>query len=367
MRLKTKYAFTVNKYDIQHNSNIGKYSKKVEQIITKYEQKIVQAVKRAGITTDDGFKFSDYPALKRECDKLIRQMQAEIKVTIETGERTEWERSNGKNDELVEAVVKSASVAKELGYMQRNVSALEAFMQRKVSGLNLSERVWNIADQFKGQIEVAIDTALREHKSADELSRDVRQYLKYPDKLFRRVRDENGVLQLSKNAKAFHPGRGVYRSSYMNARRLAGTEINMAYRTSDFTRRNQLDFIVGIEVHLSNNHNCKGIPNGQFYDICDEIQGKYPKTFKFVGWHPNCRCYTTTILKTDEEIMQDLKRRKQGKPPVKSVNEVNDVPEGFKNWVADNQERIASAKSLPYFLKDNGHMEDGEWVMNEDI
>jgi len=153
----------------------------------------------------------------------------------------------------------------------------------------------------------------------------------------------------------------------MNARRLAGTEINMAYRTSDFTRRNQLDFIVGIEVHLSNNHNCKGIPNGQFYDICDEIQGKYPKTFKFVGWHPNCRCYTTTILKTDEEIMQDLKRRKQGKPPVKSVNEVNDVPEGFKNWVADNQERIASAKSLPYFLKDNGHMEDGEWVMNEDI
>ena len=168
------------------------------------------------------------------------------------------------------------------------------------------------------------------------------------------MRDKDGVLRLSKNAKAFHPGQGVYRSSYMNARRLAATEINMAYRTSDDVRRKQLDFVVGIEVKLSNNHNCKGVPEGEFKDICDDLQGKYPKTFKFVGWHPNCRCYTVSILMTDEELLENLKRRKEGKEPIESVNEVKDVPQGFKDWVNDNQERISRAKSLPYFLRDNG-------------
>ena len=59
------------------------------------------------------------------------------------------------------------------------------------------------------------------------LSRDVRRYLRNPDKLFRRVRDKHGNLRLSKAAKAYHPGRGVYRSSYRNALRLTATENNM--------------------------------------------------------------------------------------------------------------------------------------------
>ena len=63
--------------------------------------------------------------------------------------------------------------------------------------------------------------------------------------------------------------------------------------------------------------------------------------------------------------MEDIERRKKGLKPVKSVNEVKDVPDGFKEWVDQNQERIANANSLPYFLSDNGQMVDGQWVMNE--
>lgn len=355
----------MNIYDRQHNKSMGDCAKRVEEIIAAYEKKIMGIITRSGINPDDGFKFSDHPALKQECDKLIKELSNNIRITIEKAEKTEWERSNDKNDKLVSEVVKSASAAKNMGYMQRNLDAMEAFIGRKIAGMNLSQRVWNITKQFRGQMEAAVDIALQDHKTADELSRDVRQYLRYPDKLFRRVRDEKGVLHLSKAAKAFHPGRGVYRSSYMNARRLAATEINMAYRTSDDTRRQQLDFVVGIEVHLSNNHNCNGIPEGEFRDICDKLQGKYPKTFKFVGWHPHCRCYATSILKTREEVMEDIERRKKGLKPVKSVNEVKDVPDGFKEWVDQNQERIANANSLPYFLSDNGQMVDGQWVMNE--
>ena len=76
------------------------------------------------------------------------------------------------------------------------------------------------------------------------MSRDVRRYLRNPDKLFRRVRDKHGNLRLSKAAKAYHPGRGVYRSSYRNALRLTATENNMAYRTADHLRWQQQPFVV---------------------------------------------------------------------------------------------------------------------------
>ncbi len=44
---------------------------------------------------------------------------------------------------------------------------------------------------------------------------------------------------------------------------------------------------------------------------------------------------------------------------------MTDVPDNFKRWVADNAERIGRAKSLPYFLRDNGRMEEGRYVLNK--
>ncbi|MDR3245057.1 MAG: hypothetical protein LBT50_01330, partial [Prevotellaceae bacterium] len=74
-------------------------------------------------------------------------------------------------------------------------------------------------------------------------------------------------------------------------------------RKSVHERWKGLDFVVGIEVKLSNNHTLNGVP---FTDICDELKGKYPKSFKFVGWHPQCRCSALSILMTEEEILDNL-------------------------------------------------------------
>lgn len=220
--------------------------------------------------------------------------------------------------------------------------------------MNLSDRVWRYTEQFKSEIELGIDIGLRDGLSADELSRDLRQYLQHPDKLFRRVRDEHGNLVLSKAAAAYHPGQGVYRSSYKNARRLAATETNIAYRTADYERWQQLDFIVGIEIRLSNNHTLNGVP---FEDICDFLQGRYPKDFKFTGWHPHCRCHVVTILKTEEEMAEDNRRILAGEPvsegSVNSVNSVAEVPQRFNDWVADNKERAKGWSSMPYFIRQN--------------
>ena len=209
---------------------------------------------------------------------------------------------------------------------------------------------------------MGLDLGIREGKDAASMARDLKQYLQHPDKLFRRVRDEHGNLHLSKAAADFHPGRGVYRASYMNARRLAATETNIAYRTADHERMKNLDFVVGIEIHLSHNHTCKGRDDKPhpFTDICNELEGKYPKDFKFTGWHPHCRCYVTSILKTHEEIAEDTKKILRGEPvDGESENTVEDVTEGYKKWVEKNEKRIKEAKkkgTLPYFVRDNEKM-----------
>ena len=133
----------------------------------------------------------------------------------------------------------------------------------------------------------------------------------------------------------------------------------MAYRTADHERWKKMDFVVGVEVHLSGNHTCKGRDGKphKFEDICDQLAGKYPKDFKFTGWHPHCRCFATSILKTDKEIAEDTRRILRGERPTgESENTVEDVPEGFNDWLEKNEERIERANTLPYFLRDNRHL-----------
>ncbi len=274
--------------------------------------------------------------------------------------KSSWTLANNKNNELCNLVFghknKRLSKEQEQRYYSNNEQARQAFLERKVGGLDLSERVWRYKEQFQNEVEMALDLGIRSGRSAEAMSRDVRQYLKEPNKLFRRVRDEHGQLKLSQRAKAYRPGQGVYRSSYKNARRMTVTEGNIAYHTADHKRREALDFIVGIRIITSNNHTLNGKP---FVDICDDLKGDYPKDFKFTGWHPHCRCSTLSIMKTDEEMARDTRLILQGRENEitgDSVNAVSEPPAAFTDWLGKNAERIERASekgSLPYFIKDN--------------
>lgn len=357
----------MNPHDKRHRNNLTMYQKMIEAI---YNTAATEAARIAsntqGIDTDTPFRFDDYPQTRKRVAELMAQLKSRISVTVVNGIDAEWTLANNKNNELANRVfgknVGRLSQAAYRRYYSTNDNAREAFLARKVGGLSLSQRVWCYAEQFKEEIEMGIDVGLRNGLSADQMSRDLRSYLRHPDKLFRRVRDERGQLHLSRAAAAFHPGQGVYRSSYMNARRLAVTETNMAYRTSDHTRWQQMDFVVGIEIVLSNNHTCKG-PDGKphpFHDICDELAGRYPKDFKFTGWHPHCRCHAVSILKTPKEIAEDTRKILNGEPvDGNSVNAVKDVPPAYRDWINSNSDRLARAKSSPYFLTDNPQYSKG--------
>lgn len=347
--------FSIQGWDMRHYRETEAYAQAVQSLYDKATLAITRAAARGKIDPDTPFSFDMYPSVQKEMQRITEQLAERVTVVIESGSKKQWLFACDKNDAFISSIMDTSKVSKaRLKKMQdRNLDALAAFQGRKVDGMNLSQRVWKYVGQFKDQLENALDVGLGEGRSADELSRDVRQNLRDPNRLFRRVRDKRGNLVLSKRAAAFHPGRGVYRSSYKNAMRLTRSEINMAYRESDWQRWQSLDFVVGFEIHRSNHEPlCK-------CDTCEKLVGRYPKTFKFKGWHPQCMCDATPVLMDeetfDENELGDLKAALRGTTykHQQAKNAVSDVPDGFKAWVKDHVEAQKGWASTPYFIKDN--------------
>lgn len=350
-------TFTIGTYDKKHKENLAKRARKVQQLYDAAIKRIAQAAAPSLFDADTKkeFHFEDFPVLKKEMEALMQDLGSSLQANIEDGDQESWTLSNTKNDAMVDSIIgKKKLPAKTVkAWKHPHLEALNAFIARKEAGMNLSRRVWNLTQQFKSEMELALELGMGEGKSAAALSRDIRKYLVEPNKLFRRVRDKSGALRLSKAAAAYHPGQGVYRSSYKNALRMTATENNIAYRTADHNRWQALPFVIGIEIHISNNHPTE--------DICDLFDGKrFPKDFKFTGWHPWCRCYAVSVLASQEEMDAYTTAIMNGEDVShwKFTGQVEKMPKEFNKWMKDNQARIENATSMPYFIKDN--FKDGD-------
>ncbi len=347
-----------NKFDIRHLANFDKYDRQLKQIYNEAADEIAKLAYSVKGSYDVRrmFSFSGYPKISKEADRIMREANAKVKAIVIEGISLEWELSDEKNDELVKQVFEDRflllPLSVQAAYLRRNEAAMVSFRSREVKGLTLSNRVWKLTAQNRRELELALSVALENGTSAVQLAREIKRYLNNPDMLFRRVRDKYGNLQLSKAAKNYHPGQGVYRSSYKNAMRLARTEVNMAYRLADFERWNSLDFVVGQHIMLSAQHNV--------VDICDDLSNKfYPKDFKWTGWHSNCWCLSVPVLKSQTEMNSDFESMLSGNDAMsiyESSNYIGSMPSAFGKWISDNSERYDKAKkrgTLPFFITDN--------------
>ena len=127
----------------------------------------------------------------------------------------------------------------------------------------------------------------------------------------------------------------------------------MAYRRADHERWQQMDFVLGIKIELSNQH--------PVTDICDFVQGDYPKDFVFDGWHPQCFCYATPILISEDEMAKVSEAFARGETYIPKGKPVTDTPKGFKKWVKDHKEQIQGAKNPPYWVRNNKDVVNGIW------
>lgn len=337
-------------YDEQHRKHLMAYLQQVEQLFYQLVGTAVFIALKTDykeLITSTLFAFANTKKGK-SFEKELANFSNQLDQIIKDGITKEWAFANSKQDQLLrEGLTK-----------YQNLEALQAFKSRTFAGVGISNRVWDIAKKAQTELELALSVSLEEGKSAVQLSREVRNLLNNPTALFRRVRDQYGNLVLSKNAQNYHPGQGVYRSAYKNALRLASNEINVAYKSADWLRIQQNPDVVGFEVRLS--------PQHKVYDMCDELKGKYPKTFHFHGWHVGCKCHIITLLKTDEELIKELKAD-ETLPPESSSNYVAEVPNNYKQWVTDNKDRFKNWKTKPYFIEANKGLVTSNLIKEQEL
>ena len=298
------------------NTRLAKYVALIEGI---YEQLNLEAAKLVSNNTnynadsDKPFRWADYPQTRQKINNIQQQFVEDIHAVIYRGTSEEWKNSNEVQDLLANAVFRTYDVQidkkKYKILYQTNNDALKAFQQRKDKGLTISDKLWNQSTLYKQELEDAISCAIQKGTSAITLSKQISKYLLDFPQLQKNYKERFGKASLSVDCE--------YRSI-----RLARSEINMAYRQAENQRWQQMDFVVGYEIRLSGSHHID--------DICDQLKGKYPKMFVWTGWHPNDLCYKIPILKTEEEFWEWDGRSES---TTESVNEVKDVPEGFKRWI----------------------------------
>ncbi len=310
------------------------FTKRISPLLTKYRY------------SDNGAVIKN-ASIEKQIQAELDKLQSNLETLIRSSTKWAWTLSNEKNNALVKDYVKEMSVSNIIrdGFMQENTAAYDEFINRKVAGLNISDRVWNVTKSAKDQVDYYMTTGVADGKSASLISQDVRQLLKNPDARFRRVTNSKGKLVPSNPMKAYNPGQGTYRSAHQNAMRLAVTETNMSYAKADLTRWGQLDFVVGYEVKLSNNH--------PTLDICDSLKGLYPEDFVFLGWHPRCRCYMVPVMVPKDEFLDYLDASPEERKKIQDKYRVKNVPEGFNDFVGKHKDQISKWKSQPYWVRDN--------------
>lgn len=350
------------------------YAEKVRKMFAQTVNEIL-ALNKTMPKLDEGAMFSfdgESKKKQQEVERLLRQLHSATTAAIKQGITLEWDKANEECDKLVSSAFGKAFLSSSMfsAWTQRNESAMQAFINRSEKGLNLSDRVWQSVRQLRDEMEVAITVGIGEGQSAASMSRKVRQYLNDPDLMFRRFRykDESGEWRLKwkkriKDEKTGKykwidydkgsyqddwTGKGYYKSAAQNAMRVTRTETNIAYRRADNERWAQMDFVLGQRVQLSRSHPRK--------DICDKLQGDYPKEFVFDGWHPQCFCFVTPILVDEEEMVKCNEAFLKGEKYTPQGKQVTEYPEAFKSWVKDHAEDIAKARQKgtePYFIRNN--------------
>ena len=367
------------------------YAEKVRLLFAKTVNDIL-ALNKTMPSLDEGVMFSfDGESVKKqkEVEVLLRRLHSAVTMAIQQGVKLEWDAANQECDKLVQSIFgKKVLESPEFSaWMSRNTAARDAFLSRSEHGLNLSDRVWKSVRQLRDEMEVAMTISIGEGESSSSMSRKVRQYLNNPDDMFRRFRYKKGEKDIidpetgeitgkeivygkkwKKRIKdevtgkykwidydrdSYKTGAGVYKSSARNAMRVARTETNIAYRRADNARWQDMDFVLGQRVQLSKNHPEK--------DICDKLQGDYPKDFVFDGWHPQCFCFATPILMDESEMAKVTEAFLKGEKYTPRGKQITDYPAAFKDWVKDHAEDIAEARQRgtePYFIRNNAQAID---------
>lgn len=352
--------------------------KKLEELIAKLRRAFLGTYAdalmelKSNIENGADFTWKDNPIAEKKIDQMIDMLTQKSNAIISNGV-THYQQYGTQSalDALRERARQIAAKYGNQKFINRGatdeIKALdkEATNQRRIDAVgghsrtianrgggmnNLSNRVWSLNDQVKKEIEIIVQDSIRKGYSTEYAIKLAQKYLNNPNEIDAWKKDENGEWYQTPAAKDYHPGRGVYKSAIKNVERMIRTETMAAYRTAEIEKYQKNPMVKGYRIQLSSNHTTTHGHHGvkKISDICDRLQGDYPKSFVWTGWHPNCRCVLIPIMLTDEEFAEYLKAKREGKLDefAKKTN-IQDFPKNITEWMDENEDRIQETISNP--------------------
>lgn len=279
------------------NRRLAQYVASVQRLYAGFNAEAARIAISTGHDGETPFSWKKYPQTSERVRKLQEWFMRDLGALVMAGTTDEWKRSNVLQDMIADKVMRAYHVDREGGtydkYYRDNSDALRAFQSRREGGMNISDKLWEQSKVYKNELEDAIGAAIERGTDAITLSKQISKYLIDFPSLQKDYKKKFGKACKSHDCE--------YRSI-----RLARSEINMAYRTSEQARWQQFDFVIGYEIKTSGSHPAS--------DVCDRLKGKYPKDFVWTGWHPNCMCYAVPILKTEEEFFEGKSKSTKESP-----------------------------------------------------
>lgn len=347
----------------QLNQLFAAYNRRLGMLYSGYVKKLLALGYSEDVLESDAlFNFDNFPVLKARLNEIFNDYFQNsmlcYKSGITSGVSLAYSHDNdalGQFSVLTDKALETARKTAAATFIANRLNAK--------NGLNLAQTVWNYCQQTKADFEMAMSNViadgLEKGTSAEEVGRRIRQYLNNPDMMYRRYH----TVKVLKNGQKKdivtwrrkriidgrvrfveepleHVGQGVYRSARKNALRVARTEINAAYHKARNGRWANEPFVIGQHIHISPQHDPE-----EDADICDELEGYYPKDFDWDGWHCQCMCTSDPVMISGEERKQFYKRMLNGEDMsgYVSPNSIKDVPDQYKRYIEANGDKIVDA------------------------
>lgn len=357
----------------QLNNLFAVYNKRLGRLYSDYVKKLTSLGYGEDVLEDDALlNFDNFPQLKARLNDIFNDYYQNSLLCYKSG-ITDGVALAYNHDEMV---IGGYSVLTDKAIRVARDTAAATFIANRLktkNGLNLAQTVWNYCQQTKSEFEMAMSNTIadgiKKGSSAEEVGKSIRKYLNDPDMMYRRYH----TIKVQKNGKkkdvvtwrrrriidgkvrfVEEPlekvGMGVYRSARKNALRVARTEINAAYHKARNERWQNEPFVIGQYIHVSPQHNID--------DICNDLQGHYPKDYVWISWHPQCICTSDPITIQGEEKKEFYKRLMAGEDMSNYVSPfaVLTMPEKYNQYIKDNSEAIVKAGmrgKLAWHLQDN--------------
>lgn len=358
------------------NKLFAEYNRRLGMLYSGYVKKLLALGYSEDVLENDAlFNFDNFPVLKARLNEIFNDYFQNSMLCYKSGMTSGVSLAYSHDNDALGQF----SVLTDKALETARKTAAATFIANRLNannGLNLAQSVWNYCQQTKAEFEMAMSNViadgLEKGTSAEEVGRRIRQYLNNPDMMYRRYhtvkvlkngqkkdvvtwrrkRIINGRVRFVEEPLE-HVGQGVYRSARKNALRVARTEINAAYHKARNGRWANEPFVIGQHIHISPQHDPE-----EDADICDELEGYYPKDFDWDGWHCQCMCTSDPVMISGEERKQFYKRMLNGEDMsgYVSPNSIKDVPDQYKRYIEANGDKIVDAfkrGKLAWHLADN--------------